>query len=192
MADETRLDFASLQAIITTEIVNVHGSELHGVLAGLVCAGYSFDQNDHIGMITDMFNNGEKLPGPLKSSIQQMFTEICSAVLDESYSFQLLLPDDDETMAERGHALSAWVQGFNLGFGLQQKDNAVASEDVKEVLKDFAEIANLSDEVEEDEASEQAYFEIGEYVRISALLCFSELGAIPDSSDDDTPPTILH
>jgi uncharacterized protein YgfB (UPF0149 family) len=77
-----------------------------------------------------------------------------------------------------------WVQGFNLGFGLQQKDNAIVSKDVKEVLSDFAEIANLSDDLEEDESNEQAYYEIAEYVRISALLCFTELGAAPTQNDD--------
>ena len=32
MSDETTLDFASVQAIITTENSQMHGSELHGVL----------------------------------------------------------------------------------------------------------------------------------------------------------------
>jgi hypothetical protein len=82
-----------------------------------------------------------------------------------------------------------WVQGFNLGFGLQQKQTVGLSDDVKEVLKDFAEIANLSDEIEEDETTEQAYFEISEYVRISALLCFTELGSPPETNNGQQ---ILH
>ncbi len=58
---------------------------------------------------------------------------------------------------------------------------------MKEVITDFAEIANLSDEMEEDESTEQAYFEINEYVRISALLCFSELATLPTKSGGDNP-----
>ena len=76
---------------------------------------------------------------------------------------------------------------------MQQKDSPVASSEVKEVLVDFAEIANLSDEMEEDEDTEQAFFEISEYVRISALLCFSELGTLPTNSgnnDTNTSGTI--
>jgi uncharacterized protein YgfB (UPF0149 family) len=65
-----------------------------------------------------------------------------------------------------------------------KKNNAVYSADVKEVLTDFADIANLSDEIEEDETTEQAYFEISEYVRISSLLCFTELGTPPESKGD--------
>ena len=114
-----------------------------------------------------------------------MFSELWVDILDDTYTFQLMLPDDDDSLVERGHALGVWVQGFNLGFGLQQKDSPVTSSEVKEVLTDFAEIANLSDEMEENEDTEQAYFEISEYVRISALLCFSELGTLPTKQGND-------
>ena len=184
-AQSNRLDFASAQAIITTENIKAHASEIHGVLTGLICAGFPFEDQSYLAMLNDLFNNGEGFPKKIKATVKQMFSELWTDILDDAYSFQLLLPDDDDSIVERGHALGAWVQGFNLGFGLQQKDNPVVSEEVKEVLTDFAEIANLSDEMEEDEATEQAYFEINEYVRISALLCFSELAALPTKSGDD-------
>jgi uncharacterized protein YgfB (UPF0149 family) len=180
-----QLDFASAQANITTENIKAHASEIHGVLTGLICAGFPFEDNSYITMLNDLFNNGEGLPERTKSSVKQMFSELWTDILDDGYSFQLMLPDDDETIVERGHALGAWVQGFNLGFGLQQKDSPVVSEEVKEVLTDFAEIANLSEEMEEDESTEQAFFEINEYVRISALLCFSELATLPTKSGDN-------
>jgi uncharacterized protein YgfB (UPF0149 family) len=66
------------------------------------------------------------------------------------------------------------------------------SDDVKEVLTDFGEIANLSDEMEEDEDTEQAYFEISEYVRISALLCFTELASPPIKKEDSEEKKTLH
>ena len=66
-----------------------------------------------------------------------VFSDIWANILDDSFSFQLMLPDDDDSIVERGHALGKWVQGFNLGFGLQQNKSATLSEDVKEVLTDF-------------------------------------------------------
>ena len=185
----TLMDFASMQAILTCENVKAHASELHGVLSGLVCAGFEFEDQSYITMLNDLFNDGDNFPNPVKSALKQMFSELWSSILDDSYGFSLLLPDDDDSMAERGNALSSWVQGFNLGFGLQQKDKAVVSAEVKEVLVDFGEIANLSDEMDEDEGTEQAYFEINEYVRISALLCFSEL-AVPPLKADDADKTV--
>ncbi|MDP7591847.1 MAG: UPF0149 family protein [Litorilituus sp.] len=180
-----KVDFASAQAVITTENIKAHASEIHGVLTGLVCAGFEFEDQGYISMLNDMFNQGDHFPTAVKNTIKKMFSELWTDILDDAYTFQLLLPDDDDSIVERGHALSCWVQGFNLGFGLQQKDSPVTSSEVKEVLTDFAEIANLSDEMEEDEDTEQAYFEISEYVRISSLLCFSELGSLPTSSGKD-------
>lgn len=181
-AQSNKLDFASAQATITTENIQAHASEIHGVLAGLICAGFPFEDQGYLIMLHDLFNNGEGFPTQVKAAVKQMFSELWTDILDDHYSFQLMLPDDDDALVERGHALGAWVQGFNLGFGLQQKDKPVVSEEVKEVLTDFAEIANISNEMEEDEDTEQAFFEISEYVRISSLLCFSELGALPTKS----------
>ncbi len=186
MSDESLLDFATVQALLTAENVKTHGAELHGVLTGLICAGYVFESTDYLAMINDLFNGGEGLPLPVKSMVKQLYSEIWQTLLDDSYGFKLMLADDDDSMAERANAIGAWVQGFNLGFGLQQKDTAIASEDVKEVISDFAEIANLSDEIEEDEATEQAYYEIAEYVKVSALLCFSELGTPPETKKEET------
>lgn len=181
------LDFSALQAILTSESVEAHASELHGVLTGLICAGFALEDKSYIAMLNDLFNQGDHFPSPVKLALTQLYHEIWGSVLDDAYGFNLLLPDDDDSISERGNALGVWVQGFNLGFGLQQKDSPVLSAEVKEVLADFSEIANLSDEMEEDEATEQAYFEISEYVRISALLCFSELATLPSSGAKNAP-----
>jgi hypothetical protein len=46
--------------------------------------------------------------------------------------------------------------------------------------------------MDEDEDTEQAYFEIAEYVRISALLCFSELATPPNTQSNDSDHKVLH
>ncbi len=190
--DNNEIDFATMQGILASEGLKSHASELHGVLTGLICAGFEFEDQNYVVMLHDLFNEGEGFPSAVKKALKQMYSELWSGILDDSYSFNLLLPDDDDSIAERGHALSVWVQGFNLGFGLQQKDSPVVSDEVKEVLTDFGEIANLSDEMEEDEDTEQAYFEIAEYVRISALLCFSELATPPNFASNSTDKKIIH
>ncbi|OUR60827.1 hypothetical protein A9Q74_11820 [Colwellia sp. 39_35_sub15_T18] len=188
-----KVDFASAQAVITTENIKAHASEVHGVLAGLVCAGFAFEEQSYLGMLDDLLDfspqGSDGFPKAVKKLVKQMYRELWTDILDDTYTFQLMLPDDDDSLVERGHALGAWVQGFNLGFGLQQKDSPVTSSEVKEVLIDFAEIANISAEMEEDEDSEQAFFEICEYVRISALLCFSELGTLPANSANNGAST---
>jgi len=191
--DNNKVDFASAQAVITTENIKAHASEVHGVLAGLVCAGFAFEEQSYLGILDDLLDfspqGSDGFPKAAKTLVKQMYSELWTDILDDTYTFQLILPDDDDSLVERGHALGVWVQGFNLGFGLQQKDSPLTSSEVKEVLIDFAEIANISEEMEENEDSEQAFFEISEYVRISALLCFSELGTLPTNSANNRANT---
>ncbi|PCI59933.1 MAG: hypothetical protein COB35_10220 [Gammaproteobacteria bacterium] len=203
----TVFDFSTLQALISSEGVQLHASEVHGVLTGLICGGFTFegsygntddkpadhksatDNSSYLALITDLLNNGDSLPNSLNEAFQRLYNELWQAILNDDFSFTPLIADDDDTLAERSQGLCNWVQGFTLGFGLQQKNTNELSADVQDVLSDFVEIANLSDDIDEDEDSEQAFFEISEYVRISALLCFAEHGVSPEQT---TAKTILH
>ncbi len=176
-----KIDFATAQAQLTSTSIIAHASEIHGALTGLVCAGFTYEDNSYLAIITDMFNNGEALPQAVKSLISKLYNQLWQNIIDDNYGFELLLPDDDDSLAERSNGLCQWVQGFTLGFGLQQKNTQSLPEDIQEILKDFVEIAQLSSDIDDDdEDSEQAFYEIVEYVRISALLCFSELGVAPE------------
>ncbi|TLU66820.1 UPF0149 family protein [Thalassotalea litorea] len=179
MTQTKLITFTQLQAFLGGENIQSHASEIHGFLTGMVAAGYSLDKTDYLKILADFFNNGETLSKAMHRQMKVLFADIVHSIVDDNYSFQLLVPDDDDSIFERGQAISAWVQGFNLGFGLLQKQSSSYSEDVQEIIKDFADIANLSSELEDDEETEGAYFEILEYVRISSLLCFAELGDNP-------------
>ncbi|QOL25676.1 UPF0149 family protein [Thalassotalea sp. LPB0316] len=189
MSSAHAIDFSTLQSIISTQDVIAHASEIHGFLTGLIAAGYEFDNASYSALLADAFNNGQSFSATLSSSVQSVYSNIWQNLLDDSYGFSLLLPDDEESLAQRSAALGHWVQGFNLGFGMQHQQSDIASDEVKEVIADFAEIANLSSEVDEDEEGEHALLEIEEYVRISSLLIFSELGSAPEQK---SPNKTLH
>ena len=104
------IDFASAQAILTSESVNFHASEIHGVLTGLVCAGFEFEDRGYFSLLSDLFNSGDSFSGNVKKMLEPLYNQLWTNILDDNYSFNLLLPDDDDTIAERGHALSMWVQ----------------------------------------------------------------------------------
>lgn len=180
MSKPSSLKFSAVQHSISAENVTLHASELHGMISGMICAGYPYEQQDYIALVNDMFNNGAGFPASVKNLIDEVYGKVWQQLMDDSFGFQPLIPEDDEALEDRSIALSLWVQGFNLGFGIVQKQTSTYSEEVQEVLRDFAEIANLSTEVDEDEENEMALFEIQEYVKVSALMIFSELGLLPE------------
>ena len=98
-------------------------------------------------------------------------------------SFQPLLPGDDESLEQRTAALAAWCQGFNYGLALAVRigdaDEALQHDTVAEIVRDFAELAQLGyteDEIEGE--GEVAWAELVEYVRVSVQLVFEELAGV--------------
>ncbi len=73
---------------------------------------------------------------------------------------------------------------------IHQADLTGCSDDVKEALEDFADIARMDEQMSEDEESEKALFEVVEYVRISSMLCFNELGK--SSGAEQNKPKTVH
>ena len=98
-------------------------------------------------------------------------------------SFQPLLPEDDVSLERRTEALAAWCQGFNYGLALAVRigdaDEAIQDDAVAEIVRDFAELAQLGyteDEIEGE--GEVAWAELVEYVRVSAQLVFEEMAGV--------------
>jgi len=97
--------------------------------------------------------------------------------------FKLMLPDDDESLQQRTAALSVWCQGFMHGLvaggaaapGLEA--DALETSLISEILDDFSEITRATS-ADDSEESEQAFFELAEYVRVSAQLIYDETAAL--------------
>lgn len=186
MSTET---YEELTALLSRNKLTADASELQGLLAGMLSGGMSLSDREWHSAIADMLNTGEPLTQEAKQATQAMFDQLSQQLLDSDFALVLSLPDDNAPINDRGSALINYVQGFMTGFGLYQNDLSQCSADVKEALEDFAEIARMEDAMTEDEESEQALFEVEEYVRISTMLCFNELGQSP-LDDAEAPPTV--
>jgi yecA family protein len=170
--------------------VIVDGAEVQGILCGMLAGGMTLDDQHWIEALSDVTNQGEVFDAKLKNCITDVYDEVCQQFIEPEFALSMCLPDDASPINERGQALTHWVQGFLLGFGLHQADLTACSEDVKEALEDFTQIARMDEQMSEDEESEQALFEVVEYVRISAMLCFNELGK--SLLDSQPKPSVFH
>jgi yecA family protein len=180
---KTSTDYEAFSAMLSQENIIVDAAEVQGILCGMLGGGMTADDQSWIEALSDVVNQGDAFSGKVKTQIVGMFNEICQQYVDPDFTLSLCLPDDASPINERGAALLHWVQGFLLGFGLHQADLTGCSADVKEALEDFTEIARMDEEMSDDEESEQALFEVMEYVRITAMLCFNELGKSPLESE---------
>lgn len=153
-----------------------NGAEVHGILTGMVAGGASLEGEEWLLLMSDLIHEGQSFKPVVKDQLTELGNSICAAMRDPDLGYQLLLPGDHQPLYERLQAMTAWVQSFLVGFGVNQTNLAGLSEDLREAIEDLVEIAKLDLSVDDDEEGERAYFEIVEYLRISAMLCFTELG----------------
>ena len=131
-----------------------------------------------------------ELRGELAERVMQLYQVSAAALEDEEFDFHPLLPDDEADIDTRIAALAGWCKGFLAGFALVSAGASRASENVlsgdsTDVLKDFSEIAQAdAEEFEDDEAAEESYFELVEYLRFATLNVYMDSQA---NADDDTP-----
>ena len=150
-------------------------SELHGVLVGLMGAGFNPDDKHHLEQTLASVEKavGVQLQGELVDIVSRLNLATLSAIVDTDYAFRILLPDDDDPIEQRLRSFSNWVTGFISGFteGMTvQKAAGLAIEpEVADVLKDFAAIAQVDTDQVESEAAERQLEELVDYVRLAAV-----------------------
>ena len=107
------------------------------------------------------------------------------------FGFELLLPDDDQMLAQRAEALGSWCSGFLSGFGLATgKRGEKLSAEAQDGLRDLAQIAQIAADSDVDSDEDEAdLMEVQEYVRMAAMLMFNECNR---PQDEPEAPQTLH
>ncbi|GAA5217219.1 UPF0149 family protein [Corallincola platygyrae] len=164
-------------------------AEVHGVISGLVCGGIPLDGRSWRAPLADLVNEGFALPSDLADATDRVYQHVCQVLVDESLTFAPLLPEDEVDLAQRVDAMADWVEGFLAGFAVACGGLESASDELKEIIADLAELSRVSlgDEDEDPDEMEAAFIEVVEYLRVSAIFCFNELGYRETSAAESKP-----
>ena len=204
------MEFNGLTASLRQLGVSNSAAENHGLLCGLLCARGNVSIEDWIQAVREegasvaKTSGHEKIlrpaarlemgftPVPENSPLIGLYWETVRQLGGSEYDFQLVLPDDDQSLAVRAEALADWCQGFIYGLGIGGlADVALLSDEVREVVHDLTEISQAAyDDDEELESDEYAYMEVVEYVRAGVMLVFEELEADRDSQPSPDNHTV--
>ncbi|MCK7459464.1 UPF0149 family protein [Idiomarina aminovorans] len=186
----TRFNYDRLVELYAQYEMTPSASEVQGMLTGLIATGSDAKSNDLITLMSDFAYDEGALPTELKNLLQQQAEEIEHSLGDEDLGYRLLLPEDSAPISERLSALAGWVNAFLVGYGVNQENMTNLSGDLKEAIEDMVELAKVEFTDDGDEEEERAYVEIVEYLRISAMMCYAELGR--NEHPANKPPQILH
>ncbi|RUO20463.1 YecA family protein [Aliidiomarina iranensis] len=179
MSETSAQTFEQLNRQLQDENIILSAAEIHGMLTGLTASSAPGKDREWLVIMADLANEGQKFSDAMINTLEVLQQQTLADLASHDLDFQLVLPSDDEPLVERLTALTEWAQCFLVGFGINQQNLAKASADLKEAIQDLAEIARLSADAAADEEDERAYYEVSEYVRITAIMCFNELGSTP-------------
>lgn len=162
-------------------------SELHGLMCGQLAAGVRFDADAWLAMVVAHLDVQEIEDDDDKAELVGLYEQALGQFTDGGFSFSLLLPDDDTELAARAESLGSWCSGFLGGFGLAfDRDKQKLNEEVTETMDDLSQIALVSLDDDDDPEAEQSLMELVEYVRMAALMVFSEYNVAAEQK----PPAV--
>ena len=170
-------------------------ADLHGCLTGLLASGAATSAEAALDNVCTALH--VTLHGELAEIVQNLYTVTAAALIDETFDFHPLLPDDDTELEVRTQALADWSRAFLAGYAQGKvtsgSTGAAVAADSAEALRDLAVIAQAGiDEDATEEESEQSYAEILEYLRVAALNVFLDSEGAGDSPAAGNPELPLH
>lgn len=163
-------DLQSIAQEVRKHGLAVEPSELHGALCGWLAGG---GQNDaswiaRVMATPDIADEGSD------SDLGKLRAVTAAQLTGGDLELELLLADEEASLEARSGSLFAWCRGFLAGFGLAAGAEPPLSEDSNEALNDLARFAASAPQADGDSEDEQALVEIHEFVRVTALLLYSD------------------
>lgn len=165
--------YAEIQRVLTDERSLADAAEAHGTLAGALCAVIAYRFED---WLLEILPEGHAQPGS-DFTLREVFSGTAQALAGADMEFELLLPEEEQSLDARTTALAQWCQGFLYGLGTTNlSDGATLKGELGEIVRDLTEITHVGvDESQGTEANESAYAELVEFVRVGVQLVFEEL-----------------
>ena len=173
------LAFADFSHILAQADVPTNPSEVHGILSGLVCIGHKLDGKFWFDAILNTL--GGKSLVYNRELLIDLYDATCRQLSGLEYDFQLLLPNEVNSFAERAVALSRWCKGFT--YGLEIADASFPerlSEEVLDAIRCIAEVGKLDfSDIEVSDSDKTAYQSVVDFVRTSVIMMYAELMELP-------------
>ncbi|CAN5303381.1 YecA family protein [soil metagenome] len=152
-------------------------AELHGSLCGYLSGGAEAPGRAlWLGRVMADPDPPQLEP---ESALDRLYQATEAGIDSPDFGFDLLLPDGESPIAERGEALVGWCRGFLGGFGLAAGAEPPLSEESRDALGDLAKMASSELSYDDPESDEQALEEIAEFVRVAAMLLHSDCVLAP-------------
>lgn len=166
------MNYLQIKEICQAYFPDLHTSELAGMLHGLLGHGFVIEEGRWQQDMANFLTSGEPLSYDACKGLESCLAFTQKDYLADSFVIDILIPDDDEPLADRAEAIAQWCQGYLTGYGLVKQSQPL-SEDGQEALQDLSEIARIDYDIDADEQELDMAFEtICEHIKMSAHIIY--------------------
>ncbi|MFT4060038.1 MAG: YecA family protein [Legionella sp.] len=153
----------------------VSASFLHGMMCGYLCAGADTQGETYIRTLLN--NKKDEHSRKAIFAMFEVFSISQQQIAHFDFNFQMLLPDDSESLMTRAKAFSEWCEGFTQTLTLAGVTiERFHDEEAQDALQHMMEFAELDcDTLDIDEEDERALVEVSEYARMAVIRLHSDL-----------------
>lgn len=164
--------YDAIDTIITHINPELTAAEAHGMATGMICTN---NQAMTSAWLQEILENAKPNDTNDEAILENLFERTRNLLLNEEFSFNLFLPDEDSLLNLHLEALRQWCQGFLYGLGANSRSSDYPS-DILDIIKDFTEFTKLDTGVVGENA-ENDFMEITEYIRAAVIYLNVELNA---------------
>lgn len=174
------MNFDQLVEELATAGSAVSASECHGMVCGMLVAGY---------------NAAEEVPTQLATAIEVDYSSISAwagslalqcqqSIGSADFSFSPWVPEEQESLRDSLLTLAEWCEGLLYGIGGAGREalNKAENRELREILNDIVNIARearVDEAYEGSEEDEADFSEVLEYLRVCAQYLYQELVVRP-------------
>ena len=187
---EQAIDHNSLEAALRRCGSTWGAAQTHGLLSGRLAIGGADSGFGWLSQVLEGTGENDAGRDECEAMLGALFESTYRQLSERMSGFEPLLPGDEDTTATRATALAHWCEGFLHGLVSARHGDALkerlAAEPLADIIKDMLQITRAEvDDHSDEEADEEAYAEIVEYLRVAAQLTYEELSDLRHATEDE-------
>ena len=159
------MTYQTISDILEQQNADVGAAEAQGIAVGMLVVEEKAVADN---WLRELFSAAE-LSVEEENTLHALFQHTRQALAGDlaEFAFDLLLPEDDEPLAEQVEALRHWCLGFLFGVGYAHSSGDWPGE-IGEIMQDIIELTKIDSDVE-DEEDANALMEVREYLRAAVF-----------------------
>lgn len=180
--------YTQIEATLSLAGLEMSVSEVHGTIVGAIANHLkSGITPDLLKLIEPSSDANDGRFSQLNELLYDMYRENSELLFESKEGYDLLLPDEDESLSVRVDALATWSKGYLLGllynnqFSIDQ-----LPESGSEIARDMMEIAEAAAGADDEQEEDWALGELEEYIKVGTQLIFE---FIYSERSSDAPAT---